>query len=118
VGRCIEWHGTRICIAHADLPCFQSKLRGSNLTECGILARTEIDFLAEAFPAQALTLGIRVPRVGTKSFDFEYLLVRDEDNVTVARGKSVQVMFDYAAKVTVPVTDEIRARLDAFEGRG
>ena len=36
-----------------------------------ILARTEIDFLAEAFPGQALTQGIRVSRIGTKSFDFD-----------------------------------------------
>lgn len=81
-----------------------------------ILAHLEIDFLAEAHAGQKLTLGIRVCRIGTRSFDFEYLLVRDEDQQRVARGRSVQVMFDYAAKKSRPVDDETRARLEAFEG--
>ncbi len=83
-----------------------------------ILARTEIDFLAEAHAVQDLTLGIRVSRLGTKSFDLEYLLVRDEDGETIARGRSVQVMFDYQTKQTLPISDETRARLVEFEGRG
>lgn len=83
-----------------------------------ILARIEIDFLAEAHAGQELTLGIRVCRIGTRSFDFEYLLVRGEDRQRVARGRSVQVMFDYARKQTRPVDDATRARLVEFEGRG
>ena len=54
----------------------------------------------------------------TRNMASQVKRVRDEGNVVVARGKSVQVMFDYDAKVTVPVTDETRARLEVFEGRG
>ena len=81
-----------------------------------ILARTEIDFLMEAHAAQELTLGIRVSRLGSKSFDLEYLLVRNEDGAAVARGRSVQVMFDYRTKQTLPISDETRAQLTEFEG--
>lgn len=83
-----------------------------------ILARLEIDFLAEAHAAQWLTLGIRVARLGRKSFDFDYLLVRDDDGRELARGRSVQVMFDYRSKQTRVIDDDTRARLMAFEGRG
>lgn len=83
-----------------------------------ILARSEIDFLAEAHAVEDLTLGIRVSRLGKKSFDLEYLLVRDEDGKTIARGRSVQVMFDYSTKQTLPIDDETRLRLIEFEGRG
>jgi acyl-CoA thioester hydrolase len=83
-----------------------------------ILARSEIDFLAEAHAGEALTLGVRVARIGHKSFDFEYLLVRDNDDTAVARGRSVQVMYDYEGRQTRPVSDETRARLTEFEGRG
>ena len=83
-----------------------------------ILARSEIDFLAEAHAVQDLTLGIRVSRLGSKSFDLEYLLVRDEDGKAIARGRSVQVMFDYGTKQTVPIDEDTRLRLIAFEGRG
>jgi len=83
-----------------------------------ILARSEIDFLAEAHAVQDLTLGIRVSRLGSKSFDLEYLLVRDEDGKAIARGRSVQVMFDYRTKQTVPIDEDTRLRLIEFEGRG
>lgn len=83
-----------------------------------ILARSEIDFLAEAHAVEDLTLGIRVSRLGKKSFDLEYLLVRDENGKTIARGRSVQVMFDYSTKQTLTIDDETRSRLIKFEGRG
>ena len=67
---------------------------------------------------QDLTLGIRVSRLGSKSFDLEYLLVRDADGKAIARGRSVQVMFDYRTKQTVPIDEGTRLRLIAFEGRG
>jgi len=82
-----------------------------------ILARSEIDFLAEAYFGDELTLGVRVARLGNKSFDLEYLLVRDADERPIARGRSVQVMFDYHTKETLPISDETRALLEAFEGR-
>ena len=83
-----------------------------------ILARTEIDFLAEAQAAEDLTLGVRVGRQGNKSFDLEYLLVRDTDGEVVARGRSVQVMFDYEAKKTRALDDETRRMIDDFEDSG
>ncbi len=83
-----------------------------------ILARSEIDFLAEAHAGDQLTLGIRVVRLGNKSFDLEYLLVRDSDATSIARGRSVQVMFDYRTRKTLPISEETRALLQAFEGRG
>lgn len=82
-----------------------------------ILARSEIDFLAEAHVGDELTLGVRVARLGNKSFDLEYFLVRDADARPIARGRSVQVMFDYRTKKTLPIDDDTRALLEAFEGR-
>ena len=81
-----------------------------------ILARTEIDFLAEARAAEELTLGVRAGRLGNKSFDLEYLLVRDADGKPVARGRSVQVMFDYESKQAQPLDDETRRMISEFEG--
>jgi len=81
-----------------------------------ILARTEIDFLAEARAAEDLTLGVRAGRLGNKSFDLEYLLVRDADGEPVARGLSVQVMFDYESKQAQPLDDETRRMIGEFKG--
>lgn len=81
-----------------------------------ILARTEIDFLAEVRAAEQLTLGVRAGRLGNKSFDLEYLLVRDGDETPVASGRSVQVMFDYESKRAQPLDDETRRMIGEFEG--
>lgn len=81
-----------------------------------ILARAEVDFRAEARAAERLTLGIRASRLGNKSFDFEYLLVRDADGTEVAAGRSVQVFYDYQAGSSVPLSDDLRARFEKFEG--
>ena len=81
-----------------------------------ILARTEIDFLAEARAAEDLTLGVRAGRLGNKSFDLEYLLVRNADGKAVAKGRSVQVMFDYESKKTCPLDDETRRMIGEFKG--
>jgi len=98
---------------------YWSRFNGSTAFENWpfILARTEIDFIAEAHAADELTLGIRVVRLGNKSFDLEYALVRDADERLIARGRSVQVMFDYRSKQTLPIDDDTRDRLVAFEGR-
>lgn len=80
-----------------------------------ILARAEIDFRAEARAGEQLTLGVRGGRLGVKSFDLDYLLVRDADGTELAAGRSVQVFYDYEAGSSVPLPDDLRARLEEFE---
>ena len=80
-----------------------------------ILAQTEIDFLAEARAGEDFTLGVRAVRLGNKSFDLEYLLVRDVDGKPVAQGRSVQVMFDYESRRTQLLDTKTRRMIDKFE---
>lgn len=81
-----------------------------------ILARAEVDFLAEAKAGEHLQLGVRIGKLGTKSFVLEYELVRAEGGEPVARGISIQVMFDYDSRTTQPISEELRQQLDDFEG--
>lgn len=84
-----------------------------------ILARTEIDFRAQIPfepPGGAVRVRTRCPRIGTKSFELEYLIESADGEVLYAEARSVQVCFDYRANETVPVTDELRRRVAAFEG--
>ncbi len=62
-----------------------------------------------------LRAGVRVTRLGEKSFDMEYGLW-DADGRLMASGRSTQVMFDYDAGRSTPVDDETRRRIEAFEG--
>ncbi|HEX7051582.1 MAG TPA: thioesterase family protein [Longimicrobiales bacterium] len=66
------------------------------------------------FPAR-LTVALRVSRLGAKSFTMEYEL-RSAEGTLLASGRTVQVMYDYAAGTSKPIPPEVRRRIEAFEG--
>ncbi len=82
-----------------------------------ILAHVSIDFRSEALVHEALEVGIRCDWVGAKSFAFAYELRERDSGRLVVEATSVQVCYDYAAKKTLPCPPELRARLQALEGR-
>jgi acyl-CoA thioester hydrolase len=81
-----------------------------------ILAHITVDFRSPAHFPETLEVGARVPRVGTKSFTMEHE-VRGGDGRLVAEASSVLVAYDYEAEAAVPVPDEWRRRLEAYEER-
>jgi acyl-CoA thioester hydrolase len=71
-----------------------------------------LDFAYEV----SLILAARVPSIGTKSFDMQHE-VRGEDGRRVLEASSVLVAYDYAANEPIPVPDDWRKRLEAYEER-
>ena len=67
------------------------------------------------FPS-SLRAGVRVTRLGTKSFDMEYGLW-DADGRLMSSGNSTQVMYEYAEERSKPLDNETRQRIESFEGR-
>lgn len=65
------------------------------------------------FPGR-LDVGLRVAHVGEKSFVMEFEIRNEAGNV-VASGRTVQVMYDYEARRSVRLPEELRARMLAFE---
>ena len=82
-----------------------------------ILAHVRADFRSPANVGETLGVGMRVTRLGGKSFDAEYRIVSREDDRLIAEGSSVMVMFDYEKQATFPIPDDLRARVRALEGR-
>ena len=74
-----------------------------------ILARVEIDFRAELRAGEQVEVRTRCPRVGTKSFDLEHVI--SANGRVVAEARSVLVSYDYERGESVPVPDDLRARL-------
>jgi acyl-CoA thioester hydrolase len=74
-----------------------------------ILARTEIDFRAPLHMGEAVEIGVRPSRVGTKSFELEYE-VRAGGRL-VAEAKSVLVGYDYARGESIEIPERWRRRL-------
>jgi acyl-CoA thioester hydrolase len=81
-----------------------------------VLARTEIDFVQPTFVGERLEVGTRVMRLGTRSFEMAYRIERVADGALVAQGVSVQVMYDYAARTSIPMAEEFREALVRIDG--
>ena len=66
------------------------------------------------FPAR-LDVGVRTTRLGNSSFTMEYAL-RDEGGAVLTTGRTVLVMYDYAQGRSKPIPEEVRRRIEAWEG--
>jgi len=80
----------------------------------GIVIKTlEIEFEQPVRSADSVTVSVRVPRLGTTSFPFEYE-VRDGDTVA-ATGKTTVVTYDRAAGKAQPIPEAWRDAISEFE---
>jgi len=61
-----------------------------------------------------LTVGLRTGHIGSKSFVMEFTIT-DAGGQPMASGRTVQVMYDYAAGAPKPVPDDLRKRIEVFE---
>jgi acyl-CoA thioester hydrolase len=82
-----------------------------------IVAATNAEFLKPvAFPAD-LVVGARVVRIGNTSFTMEYAVEDAKSGVRHARGGAVVVLLRYPEHTKVSVPAELRAAIEALEGR-
>lgn len=82
-----------------------------------ILAEVTCSFRSSAYFGETLVVSLGVTEVGTRSFVFDYEVTEEDSNRLVATGRSVQVMYDYAAKKTKPIPPELREKMVELEGR-
>lgn len=77
-----------------------------------IIARVEIDFLAQGHYQKKATVKTKVEKVGNSSF----VLLQEalQDDKVICRGKSFLVHFDYGTQKSVVIPDEIRKKLEAL----
>jgi acyl-CoA thioester hydrolase len=92
---------------------FWQRLTGvSGIPRSFILARIECDYRVQATAGDRLVVRLRVTAVGKSSFTFEYEIVNVRTREVVATARTVQVMYDYQAGRSIPIPDDIRARLE------
>jgi len=80
-----------------------------------IMAEATCTFKAPAFFGEQLIVGVGVARFGSKSFDMTYRIDAGDGRL-IALGRTVQVMYDYAAARTLVVPEDFRAKVRAFQG--
>lgn len=79
-----------------------------------VLARAEIDYQAPLFLGDRVWIDLWVSRVGTKSFDFTYVL-RNTAMEEVARARTVQVYLENGQ--SAPLPDWMRELLEVYGER-
>lgn len=80
-----------------------------------VLAEIRAQFKQRIQYPATLTVMAGVTQLGNASFSMAYEL-RDEEGVVLATGESVQVMFDYGAGKSMRMPDDVRARIESYEG--
>jgi acyl-CoA thioester hydrolase len=89
---------------------------GHTFMEIGIiLAEAQIVYRAPIYYGQKVRAGVRVSKLGTKSLTMEYVLEDVESGLCLATGKTVLVTYDYHQACSIPIPDEWRQRIGAFE---
>jgi acyl-CoA thioester hydrolase len=81
-----------------------------------IVADVHITYLEPIYFGQNLKVGVYAAKLGTKSMTWEQNIVAAETGRELARGEVIIVTYDYKDEKTIPVPQEWRERIAAFEG--
>src|SRR3954447_4893282 len=86
-----------------------------------ILAEIRMTYRSPAFYGERLTVETRVERIGRTSFGMAHRITAPQSRYGPARlvavADSTLVSYDYSDEHPIPVPDDWRARMEAFEGR-
>jgi len=85
-----------------------------------ILAEIRMTYRSQAYYGETVAVETRVERIGTTSFSMVHRMTAPESRYGPARliatADSVLVSYDYEAERPIPVPDDWRAAITAFEG--
>lgn len=82
-----------------------------------ILARASCDFRSAILFGEEFDVGVRVERLGRKSFEMIYRAHARSDDRLLFEAASVLVAYDYEADRSTLVPAKFRRQVEAFEGR-
>ncbi len=82
-----------------------------------MLAELTARYHAAAKLGDELLVGCRVTELRRSSFLMEATIVDAHTQALVAEVHSVQVMYDFTTDRSIPIPEERRERIEAFEGK-
>ncbi|SMD10592.1 acyl-CoA thioesterase [Pedobacter nyackensis] len=82
-----------------------------------VIAKASLEYILPVFIEDKISIYVRTSRIGTSSFDLEYLLVKlvHGKEEICNRGKTTCVAFDYASKSSFPIPHHEKERMISFE---
>ena len=89
---------------------------GGTFLDIGIiLAEAQVVFNSPILYGQKVRVGVRVSRLGNKSLTMDYLLEDAENGKRLASGSSVLVTYNYRDARSLPIPEDWRNIIAAFE---
>ena len=79
-----------------------------NDIEFVIHSSRQLNFLKQIKHPKNLTVGLKISRIGSKSFDYEYGLFMENDDECAISCNMTMVCFDFSNQKSVQVFDEIK----------
>ena len=76
-----------------------------------IVAHAECDYKVAARFGDELEVSIWTSSIGNSSFVWDYEIHNSVSRQLIARGKTIQVYFDYSKEKSLPVPDDVRKKL-------
>jgi acyl-CoA thioester hydrolase len=73
-----------------------------------IVASMRFDYFKQISHPEKLTIGIRVSRIGGKSFDYEYGIFKEGENECAIKCEMTLVCFDFTDQKSIPVFDALK----------
>ncbi|MCS7247665.1 MAG: acyl-CoA thioesterase [Anaerolineales bacterium] len=91
--------------------------RGGSFSDLGIiLAEVRVSYKAPIYFGQPLRVGVRVTRLGHKSFEMAYRVEDAVSRAELVTASTVQVAYDYRQQKSIPIPEEWRSAISVFEG--
>jgi len=81
-----------------------------------IVADVHITYLEPIYFGQNIKVGVHAAKLGSKSMTWEQNIVDTDRDTEVARGEVILVTYNYKDEKTIPVPQEWREKITAFEG--
>jgi acyl-CoA thioester hydrolase len=82
-----------------------------------VVVHAEVDFLSPVFLTDEIEVQTAVSEIGHKSFSLVQCIVETATGKAKCFCKTVMVGFDLKTQVSIPISDEWRAAITAFEGK-
>ena len=80
-----------------------------------IMVESFINYKAQAFLGDILSVGVRISEVGSVKFLIEYIIARPSDNITIATGYTRMVGFDYKITKVAKLPEKFINKIKQYE---
>ena len=94
-----------------------ARVMGEDINSSKGMIQASINFTYERQLSyrERIAIGIRVPRIGTKSWDFTYQIWSEDHNHSAAQGLTTMVAFNFVENRTIEVPGSWRETIAKFE---